>query len=251
MKTATMVIVLLCGTAWAARPAGPATAPATTQASLEQRIADAKATVGAASAKLAEAQAACDSELRASKSYADAIVALNAASVARDKIRATGTPQQKLDAGHDFGAANEAVKKMMKGVDADPRMIAARAAMNEASAAYSGLLDERKRQLAAAAEEAIQRDPVRRGERDGKVTKGMSVAQVTKILGAPDRSGTNSDGAMRCVWDEYELVPAKFHYADGTEENSPTVKDKKLKWHRIVYFRGGVADRFEEEAIKN
>jgi len=167
----------------AAPPVRPASRPATRPATLpagvagaERAAAEAKRRADAAAAAVDKAKADGVRRLESSREYKDALAEQEARQKALEKARASGTPQEKLNASAAFTKARQAVEKMRaESVQKDDALKKALAAK---SAADADLLRAEKH--AAAEREA--NDPVTIAVRQGKFVKGMTEEQAGQVM---------------------------------------------------------------------
>src|SRR5688572_26691704 len=167
----------------AAPPVRPASRPATRPATLpagvagaERAAAEAKRRADAAAAAVEKAKADGVRRLESSREYKDALAEQEARQKALEKARASGTPQEKLDASAAFTKARQLVEKMR----ADS--IAKDEVLKKAVAAKSAADLELVRAGKHAAAEREANDPVNVAIRQGKFIKGMTESQAGEVM---------------------------------------------------------------------
>lgn len=158
--------------------AKPATQPTTKPAA----VSAAEKAVKDAEIHLRKAEAACITNLSKTTEYQEKKAAADAAERKLEQARQHGTPQERLQASHDFIEANEPVKELVEQAKRnDPDVSHAKdrllRSQNELAVANATAVAEQH----AAAERAAN-DPIQKAIREHKVVKGMSRAQVRQSL---------------------------------------------------------------------
>ena len=175
-----VILAALVAVAVAAGPASkPASRPATRPAGVaaaERELAAAQQRAAAATAAVEKARADGVRRLEASPAFKDALAELAGKQKALDKARASGTPQEKLNASAAFTKARRLVEKMRAdSVDKDD-------VLKKAVAAKSAADVELVRAGKRAAAEREENDPVNVAIRQGKFIKGMTESQAGQVM---------------------------------------------------------------------
>lgn len=218
---------------------GAETRPSTQPVGEEHRaLADA---VLAAEQFAAHTAADAVNRLHASTEYKAATARLESAAAALESARASGTPQQRLDASSQWNKARLAVERMgPEAIKADAKASSAAAEVERLRKALASAIATAEARRHREQEEADARDPVKVAVKEKRLAVGMTLEQANAAMGSDGvLKEEDADGNSFYRWPIYVTeidIPPQGGFTTGVH----TVRERLAGYNWAIVRKGRV-----------